>query len=346
MCRILLVAICCIGPFCVQAQKDSSGAAVVNEEDIDALFSDLETLLDSITQPKSFGSVSLMAGNRMLNVQSQSGQALTRQSLLLSPAAGYYHKSGFGLGGSVALLSREGQLRPSQYLATFSYDLLRIPGVLSGVAYNRFFRPDSLNYYTSPLKNELSAYAMYRKSWIKPAVSVAYGWGTKSSVQEQSALLEALKRKKKKGRGNGSGNDVIPEPITTVTNTSESVSDWMISFSARHDFYFFNVLTSHDNFRFTPQLSFNGGTQRYGFNQSTNTYLVKRSDSFNKPFMSDQVSLQDATKFQPVSATAFLRTAYSKGKFFFQPQVIFDYYIPAPDHNLTTSFAVNSGIIF
>jgi hypothetical protein len=281
-----------------------------------------------------------MAGSRLLNKQDAAGKAVTNATFMLLPAVGYNHKSGFGLAGSMALLSMEGALKPSQYLATFSYDYMRLRGALAGVAYTHFIRPDSINYYASPLKNEVSAYALYRKSWFKPSVSFSYGWGSKTEVTEQQTLLEALKKRGKKKKNENA------IPINTVTNTTESVSDWMISVSARHDFYFFNVLSRRDAIRLTPQLSMNGGTQQYGFNQTTSTYLVKRSGNVNKPFFSDQIALQDATKFQPLSVSAYLRSAYSKGSFFIQPQVILDYYIPTNDQNFTTSFAINTGLIF
>ncbi|SHE69655.1 hypothetical protein SAMN05444008_102303 [Cnuella takakiae] len=326
----------------VQGQKDStlSGAEL---DDLDALFSDLGSLLDSITKPKSFGTVSLMAGNRLLNVQSQSGQATTTQSLMLSPSAAYYHKSGLGVAATAMMLTQNGSLKPSQYLATVSYDYLKFKRVMTGIAYTRFTRPDSLSYYTSPLKNELSVYGLYRKSWFKPSVSVSYGWGTKTEVTRQAILYKALKQKGKKKQGGGGPIEIPGEVVTT---TSESVSDWMVSLSTRHDFYFFNVLSNKDNFRFSPQLSFTGGTQQYGFNQSTNGYVVKVSDAINKPFLSDQVTLQESTKFQPLAVTAFLRTTYNRGKFFVQPQMALDYYIPTSDQHFTASFALNTGIIF
>lgn len=338
--RMLLLSILGLLGLGSKAQKDTSGLDGLSSEEADLLFSELESLLDSVTQPKSFMSVSLMAGNRLLNVKSQAGKAATSQALMLSPSLSYNHKSGFGLAASAALISADGQLKPSQYLGTVSYDYLKLPGVLTGIAYTRFIRPDSVAHYTSPLKNEVSLYMLYRKSWIKPSVSFSYGWGTKKEVTEQAFLVDALRRKRKR---NGTGGTV---PVTNVTSTTESISDYMVSVSARHDFYFFNVLSKKDNFRITPQLSCSGGTQRYGFNQSTNTFLVKRSEAANKPFYSDQVALQEATKFQPLSVSAFLRSSYSKGIFFFQPQVILDYYLPAASQNFTTTFAVNTGLVF
>lgn len=337
--RYLFACLCIGASFGAAAQKDSAFIDGASAEDMEALFSDLERLLDSIDKPKSLTAISLMAGNRLLNVQSSSGNAATSQSFMLSPAVSYNHKSGFGLAGSMSLLSTDGQLKPSQYLATFSYDFMRLRGVFTGIAFTRFMRPDSINYYASPLKNEVSAYALYRKSWFKPSVSLSYGWGTKKEETEQQTLVEALQKKRKK-------KERTLIPVNTVTSTTESVSDWMVSVSARHDFYFFKVFSKRDNIRLTPQVSFNGGTQQYGFNQTTSTYIVKRSGTVNKPFFSDQVALQEATKFQPLSVTAYLRSAYSKGKFFIQPQLVLDYYIPTTDQNFTASFAVNTGLIF
>jgi hypothetical protein len=58
------------------------------------------------------------------------------------------------------------------------------------------------------------------------------------------------------------------------------------------------------------------------------------------------VYLDDELKFQPLSLTFYLRSEYSLGKFFIQPQFIVDYYFPASSNNLNTMFSVNAGFIF
>jgi hypothetical protein len=50
--------------------------------------------------------------------------------------------------------------------------------------------------------------------------------------------------------------------------------------------------------------------------------------------------------FQPLSLSFFLRTEYSIGKFFVQPQFMLDYYFPANEKNLSALMSLNIGCIF
>ena len=78
-----------------------------------------------------------------------------------------------------------------------------------------------------------------------------------------------------------------------------------------------------------PQISFTSGTQKFGFNQTTSTYAANLRNATNVLYNTGDVYLDDQLKFQPLSLTLYLRREYSIGKFFIQPQFIFDYYFPA-----------------
>jgi hypothetical protein len=58
------------------------------------------------------------------------------------------------------------------------------------------------------------------------------------------------------------------------------------------------------------------------------------------------VNLDNELKFQALSLTFFVRPEYNIGKFFIQPQLVFDYYFPAPDKRLSTFFSLNTGFMF
>ena len=91
---------------------------------------------------------------------------------------------------------------------------------------------------------------------------------------------------------------------------------------------------------------FTSGTQKFGFNQSSNTYGVSRIGGTNVLTNSENIYLDDQVRFQPLSLAAFLKAELSLGKFFVQPQAMVDYYFPASEKNLTTIFSVNAGFIF
>jgi hypothetical protein len=116
--------------------------------------------------------------------------------------------------------------------------------------------------------------------------------------------------------------------------------------SVRHDFYWLNVLGKRDYVRFTPQIYFTSGTQKFGFNQTSSTYATLPRTGANVLYSTDNVALDDRVYFQPLSLSTYFKGEYSIGKFFLQPQLVFDYYFPATDRNLTTAFFVNAGVIF
>jgi hypothetical protein len=162
-------------------------------------------------------------------------------------------------------------------------------------------------------------------------LAVSYGWGSRSDYQERETLVQDLRLRR---RG------------YTYINTKETISDFSVMASVRHDFYWLDVFTFRDHIRFTPQLTFTSGTQKFGFNQSSNTYATLIRNSSNVLYNSDNVYLDDQLQFQPLSLTLYLRGEYSIGKFFFQPQFAMDYYFPSSSKHFNTIFSVNAGLMF
>jgi hypothetical protein len=107
-----------------------------------------------------------------------------------------------------------------------------------------------------------------------------------------------------------------------------------------------NVMGKKDYVRFTPQVVFTCGTQKFGFNQTSSTYATLPRTGSNVLYSSDNIYLDDQLYFQPLSLTTYLKTEYSKGKFYVQPQLVFDYYFPAVEKNFVTAFVMNAGVIF
>lgn len=353
--------------------------------DYDEIFSELDALLDSLYTPRSFVVASVSAGNGFFQYASTAANAkvAARQQLVVSPSLGFFHKSGFGLNAGASIIHDSSRLKPFQFSLTGTYDYLKNMKFITGVSYTRFFTKDNLSFYTSPLQNEVYGYFTYRDHWLKPSVAASYGWGSRKDVQEQTTLIQEIVEKAANGRGpgnnnsgngngngnngngnNGNGNppsgipiggnpgnggvEIIEGTETTRTTTYESIADFSLMLSVRHDFYFLKLLSKKDYVRLTPQLSFTGGTQQFGFNAlSTSSLTVSnRSKNINVVTGQQDIALEDRLQFQPLSVTALLRTEYATGKFFIQPQFYLDYYFPAPEKNLTASFLINAGFIF
>lgn len=323
-----------------QAQKKNPADTLMNDIDMlasdstidyDELFRDFESFMDSILTPKSYLMPSFSLSRGYFSFTSKDNELLeTSPRITFTPMLTYYHKSGLGITATGYIMNDKQNTNLYQGSITPSYDYLENHDIAAGFSYTRYFTKDSLPFYTSPLKNDLNAYFTYRKWWMKPSVALSYGWGSRTDYEQREELIQSLRLR--------------PRGYTYV-NTTESVADFSVQASVRHDFYWLDVLGYNDHIRFTPQIAFTSGTQKFGFNQKSNTYGTTILTATNVLYNSENVYLDDQVEFQPLSLTLFLRGEYSIGKFFLQPQLLLDYYFPAPSKNFSTLFSINMGLI-
>lgn len=300
--------------------------------DYDMLLEEMESFLDSLIAPRSYFLGSAAFGKGYFNTFSKSDVFLeTSQRLTLTPTVGYFHKGGLSLMATGNFVHNENKLNFYQLSLSPGYDYLKNRKLATGISYTKFFTKDSLSFYTTPIQNELYAYFIYRKWWMKPMIALSYGWGSRSDYMIRESYIQDLRLRR---RG------------FTRVNSEETVADLSLNTSIRHDFYWLKIFSHKDHFRLTPQVSFVSGTQKFGFNQSANTYATIVRTGANVLYTSDNVYLDDKLEFQPLSLTLFLRGEYSIGKFFLQPQLIFDYYFPTDQHNFNTLFSMNAGVSF
>ena len=334
----IIASLLCVNTF-AQDNKVDSVIVPVKEVplidttiDYDALFRDFDAFMDSILSPNSYFLSSLSIGKGYYNFESKSAATITTtKKLTYSPMLGYYHKSGFGLTATGYLVDDGQKMNLFQGGISPSFDYLKNKDFATGISYTKYFTKDSLPFYTTPIQNELYAYFTYRKWWIRPMLAASYGWGSRTDYMQREELIQDLRLRR---RG------------FTYINTEETISDFSLIASLRHDFYWLDVFTYKDHIRFTPQLSFTSGTQKFGFNQSSSTYATTVRTGTNVLFNSENVYLDDQIKFQPLSLTLFLRGEYSIGKFFIQPQLMLDYYFPENADNFNAIFQMNLGFIF
>jgi len=120
----------------------------------------------------------------------------------------------------------------------------------------------------------------------------------------------------------------------------ETVQDLALTFSVRKDFDWYGVLSKKDNITFTPVIMLTCGTQNFGFNTSyAYNFPVIRKNS-----LPSNQQLSESTAFTAQSASMVLRGSYLRGKVLVQPQVLFDYYLPAGDDKFNVAFSIMAGI--
>ena len=296
----------------------------------DELLNELDIFLDSLLMPRNYFLASISAGSGYFNYYKKNNKKLeTVKKAVYTPTLGYYHKTGPGLTLSGNMTNDGQQLNLYQYSVSPSFDFIQNHDWVGGISYIRYFTKDSLPFYSSPLQNEFNAYVVWRKPWLQPGITTSYGWGSRLAYEKREKYIRLL-RSRRLG-------------YIFTTNTQEDISDFSISTSVRHSFYWMHILGEKDYIKFTPQMAFSAGTQKFGFNRTTSTYPVNvRTDTYLL-YNSGDVSVDEKLKFQPLSLSVYLRPEYNIGKFFVQPQFILDYYIPA--ENLAALFSINAGII-
>ena len=332
--KIVFLTIVCVSLSSFSlAQKPGKQPAIDSSfTDYDALFSELDAFLDSLMTPRDFTLINVGITSGYFNYETTEINVLKPlKKTVYSPSIAYYSKTGLGVSAAANILHDGQKVNPYQYSLTGSYDYTQNRKLITGASITRFFTKNDLPFYTSPLQNAAYVYFTYRNFWVKPTIAASYGWGSRSEYTERQERISAIRLR--------------PGGYTRV-NTQESINDFNFITSVRHDFYWLNVLRGNDFVRVSPQISFTSGTQKFGINQNTNSYATIKGTSVQVLYNSENIYLDDRMRFQPLSLTGFLKTEYSLGKFFVQPQVLFDYYFPAREGNFSTGFLLNAGVIF
>lgn len=331
--RLGLVLLFAITAKDVSAQRSRLDSLFMNKDTtsvIDSLMAEFDDYLDSISSPKSFFNISVGAGTGIFSFETNNSAILTSEKkLIISPAVGYFHKSGLGFSATAYMINDNSKMNFYQYVLAPSFDVIRRK-FSTGISFSRYISKDSLTFYTTPIQNEFFTYFSYKNWWLRPSISMSYGWGSKTEYEKREAKL-----KKRLLRG---GNRYY----ITVAN-KESVSDFSLTLSLRKDFNWYDVLSKRDNITFTPVVLFNSGTQNFGFNTSY-TYSLPSAIRVNATPANSKVN--ETTDFAPQSLSMVFRGSYIRGKFIIQPQVLFDYYLPQGEDKFNTVFSVTAGLSF
>lgn len=299
---------------------------------LDSLMNDFEKFLDSLAAPKSFFAINLGIGTGFFSFENKNSVFFTtRKRLIFSPSAGYYHKSGLGISATAFAMHDGNALNLYQFAFSPSYDLIRRK-FSTGISYTRYFSKDSLNFYATPIQNELFAYFTWKGWWLRPSVNFAFGWGSKTDYERRRLFRYGLILSRR-------------DRYFVEIKNEETVQDFSINFSLRKDIDWYGVFGKNDNVTLTPLVMLNSGTQNFGFNTSYSySFNTIRTNS-----LPSNRTINDRYGFALQSASFALRGSYLSGRFIIQPQVLFDYYLldlPDDESPLNTVFSISAGWSF
>lgn len=319
----LLIALC----FCsfVYAQTDTLSSE--ERRLLDSMFKSDEFIKLMIGKKKSYVDLNLGIGNTVFSNKNNAlnaGQAQT-DKLYFTPSLGYYHKSGLAFNVSGYLTTDDGGLKMYQYAISPSY-YFRNKNFEAGISYTRYIEGTGTSFETNPFKNDFYATGQYNKTWIEPGLAIGYSFGRQKEYYDTAFWLL---------------NRVVHIRDTITTK----LSGLSLTLSASHEWNFYKLLDKKDALQLQPAFLVNAGSQKWNIAHSSNlfdrrpvvqTYLKRR---FGEGTTSSAFNIQSA---------AFLVTfTYYYDRFYLQPQLYLDYYLPeTSEKRLTSLFSVTAGFSF
>ena len=281
-------------------------------------------MLDSLDAPKSYIDLSIGIGNRLFSVKNNSvntTQAYTNK-LYYTPAITYRHKSGLSIGLMPFITSDSGSLKTYQTAITPGYDYLD-KKISTGLSYTRFIADNEKYNSNSIYQNDFYAYIKSVAGWVEPGFAVGFTNGKYKEI------------------------DLVYAPMLAryvKDSTDNKIRDISFTASIEHDFEFYDVLAKQDGLSIVPQLLLSGGSEKLTITHTNKAYakLVNASRRVKR-----NITVDGSSKFALQSTALSIDITYSVGKFFLQPNVYFDYYLPSTtEKRFTTVYSITAGFSF
>lgn len=321
---ILIMFCICSSAF---AQTDSLVFSKEEMRLLDSMFKNDEFIQLMLEKDKSYFDINFKMSNGVfsLNNNGLNASQATTNKMYYTPTVSYNHKSGFGVSVSGTLTSDDGSLKMYQY-AISPYYGFRNKNFEWGVSYTRYIEGASTRFQLNPYKNDLYANAVYKKLVIEPGLAAGYSFGKQVEYFDTAFWL----------------NNIAVHLRDTITTRLSSFS---LALSASHQFNFNRVLNKKDAMQIRTLLMLNTGIQKWDVSHSSK--LVNR-----RPIIQTIVKRRfgygtTSTSFNVQSLAFATNFIYYYGRFYLQPQIYFDYYLPSTDEKrLTSIFSITAGISF
>jgi hypothetical protein len=289
--------------------------------------------LNNYNKNSSYFRVNVGIGNKLYSNQDKSIESLQNsQQFIVSPSVGYYNKSGFGISFAGFLFNENKKTDFYQYTLSpsYTYSKGKVADVL--ISYTHYFEKDHYSYHTSPVQNEFYGNILFKKSWLKPGIAAGYSFGKYHEIIKIDTTITILTQQ---------------IHIHYIDTTTIKLSSFSLAASLEHSFIFFDLFSIKDGIILTPQLSLISGINTYDI---SHTSSLANFTAFSKKRLRRIRHFQSQAKnmnYQLQSVGLDLDVNYSIGKFYFEPDLYLNYYLPATnDNRFTQIFNFNIGITF
>ncbi len=316
----LLIFIIAAGFSVAVAQTDSLSAK--DKAMLDSMMENDEFLKMMKEQSKNSVDISVGLGNGAFSSSNNAANATgIDNQIIFTPSIIYHTKNGFSFGATGFLTSDStNKLELYQTGISAAYDYYG-KKVLAGFSYTRYLS-DKNKYNTKSLyQNDFYGYIKRAKGILQPGLTSGFANGNYKEV-----VLVLRKRPLL-------GDTLVRD------STSNKASYFSVSGSVEHDFSFYKLFSKDDKLDFVPSLIVN-----FGSDKLTQTHLNK---VFNRQILSSRKRVEATNKFQLQSVAASFDFTYGIGKFFLQPNVYLDYYLPETTATrFAAIFSVTAGVSF
>src|SRR5262249_32871832 len=150
-------------------------------------------------------------------------------------------KNGLGITASANMIDDGKSHNFYQFTISPSFDYIKDRKLATGISYTKYITKDALPFYTSPLQNEIYGYFLWRKAWLQPGITANYGWGDRTQYKEREFIYKRLVANTISKRT--LRNFLVTDTATIVATNRESIVDFTLAGSLRHDFYWLNIFS-------------------------------------------------------------------------------------------------------
>lgn len=312
--------------FSGRAIAQTNPQSKISEKDSIEILNQLINLLNSSDSTTSSLFVNVAIGNRLYSVQNKALNAYQSSNKInYAPSVGYNHKSGLGLTAGANLLNEGSGLAINQYSVSPSFALPGKENIDFGISYTHYFVKNKFSPYSSPIQNDFYTSFSYLKNWLQPGVAFGFSNGVYKDARRKDTLIAGVKRS-------------FYDSVTYKLNA------FSLMFAVGHQFLWFEVFDPSDGLVLTPTLMVNTGAGKTSISHNTNAINLFRV--LNKR---GKIARLQKSDFAIQSVGLNIDMRYLTGKFYFQPQLYLDYYIPALDlgnKRFSQFFTFNIGYTF
>ena len=319
--KIYLFLFISISTFSVAvAQTDSLSAK--DKALLDSMMNNDEFLKLMKAKDKNSVDISIGFGNGAFSEHNNAANATgVVNQIIFTPTVIYHTKTGFSFGATGFITDDStSSTRLYQTGLSAAYDYYG-EKIHTGISYTRYLSDKNKYNSKSLYQNDIYGYIKKAKGILQPGLALGFANG-----DYKEAVLVLVRRP-------FLGDTLVRD------STSNKASYFSASASIEHDFSFYNLFSKDDELDFVPSFIVNMGSDK--LTQTHNNKI------FNKRILSKRKKTDATNKFQLQSVAASFDFTYGIGKFFLQPNLYLDYYLPQTTTSRWSAiFSVTAGVSF